>query len=234
MKNIRSRKAGMISVVVFSAFVLFGCNSDDNIESVSYQMSVTNLTNNQPLSPPAFVLHTKGYNAWNSGDTASEGVEQLAEGGDPSPFLEEALESLQVLMTAEGSSVIGPGNTASVSIELARNSDMRISFAAMLVNTNDAFTGITDAYIGSLASQESVTLIAVAYDAGTEANSETATYIPGPAAGGEGYNPQLNDRGFIVVHPGVITADDGLAASALDESHRWRNPVARLTVTRTK
>jgi len=72
----------------------------------------------------------------------------------------------------------------------------------------------------------------MAYDAGTEANSETAATIPGPAAGGEGYNSTRDDRDTVGGHPGVISADDGLTGSALDASHRFDNPVARITITR--
>jgi len=57
--------------------------------------------------------------------------------------------------------------------------------------------------------------------------------VPGPAAGGEGFNvtrDDLVDR--VTVHAGVVTRDDGLSTSALDVSHRFDNPVARIVVTR--
>lgn len=69
-------------------------------------------------------------------------------------------------------------------------------------------------------------------EGGTEANSETAVSIHGPAGGGEGFNAARDDSDVIVVHPGVITSSDGLTTSALDESHGWRNPVALIEVTR--
>ena len=51
-----------------------------------------------------------------------------------------------------------------------------VSFASMLVNTNDAFVGVS-----GLRLTEAVTLLAPAYDAGTEWNNELCSYIPGPA-----------------------------------------------------
>ncbi len=63
----------------------------------------------------------------------------------------------------------------------------------MLVNTNDAFTGMTAINISDLAIGDNITMLAVAYDAGTEGNSEVAETIPGSAGGGEGFNAARND-----------------------------------------
>jgi hypothetical protein len=41
-----------------------------------------------------------------------------------------------------------------------------------------------------------------------------------------------DDRDYVALHPGVVSAADGLAGSALNETHRYQNPVARLVVTR--
>jgi hypothetical protein len=72
-----------------------------------------------------------------------------------------------------------------------------------------------------------------AWDAGTEANSEASGTIPGPADGGEGYNATRDDLvNFVAIHRGVISADDGLNSSILDESHRFDNPVARVMIER--
>ncbi|HKI50534.1 MAG TPA: hypothetical protein VJ995_00535 [Geothermobacteraceae bacterium] len=53
-----------------------------------------------------------------------------------------------------------------------------------------------------------------------------------PAGGGEGFNPMRDDRDYVAIHPGVVTAAEGLASSALHERHRFQSPVARLLVTR--
>jgi hypothetical protein len=103
----------------------------------------------------------------------------------------------------------------------------------MLVNTNDGFTGVTDMLIGDLRAGESRSFYAQVYDAGTELNTETAATVPGPAVGGEGYNPDRMDAGFVSVHGGVVTRDDGLSTSTLDESHRFMGTTAKIQVTRT-
>ena len=217
-------------------FFFWACSGggDGHRETAIYRITVTNLTHNQPLSPPVVVLHQPGYHAWNAGEAASEALERLAEGGETDAFIDQASADTNVRATAAGSGPIGPGASGSVEVEVDRDSELRLSFAAMLVNTNDAFTGMTDVFVGDLEVDGRLMRQAPAYDAGTEANTETAGTIPGPAAGGEGYNPARDDTGIVTVHSGVLTRDDGLAASALDESHRWINPAARLTVVRTK
>jgi hypothetical protein len=102
----------------------------------------------------------------------------------------------------------------------------------MLVNTNDAFTGVNGISIGGLFPGESMTVYALVYDAGTELNSETAASIPGPAGGGEGFNAGRADRNFVAMHSGVVTVDDGLLTSTLNESHRFLTPVAKITIAR--
>jgi hypothetical protein len=53
------------------------------------------------------------------------------------------------------------------------------------------------------------------------------------AAGGEGFNALRDDMDFVRIHPGVISAQDGLAGSDLSGDHRWDNPVVKLVVTPT-
>lgn len=224
--------------IAMSGVLLFtwACSSggDGSPETSVYRITVANLTNNQPLSPPVVVLHVPGYTAWRAGSAASEALERLAESGETEAFIAQAEADANVRATAAGSEPIGPGGSSSVEIEVSRDSDLHLSFAAMLVNTNDAFTGMTDVFVGDLDVGGLVMRPTPAFDAGTEANTETAGTIPGPAAGGEGYSSARDDADMVSVHPGVLTQAEGLAASALGESHRWLNPSARLTVVRIK
>lgn len=209
-------------------------NSDD--DEYRFQVSVTNLTNNQPLSPLAVVLHHAGYHAWTDGMAATAGLEALAEGGDTSGFLADADADNTVLVTASGTGLIMPGATDTVELMPMTDNNLQLSVASMLVNTNDAFTGISAASLGNLHRGESLQFYANGYDAGTEANSETAGTIPGPASGGtgEGYNATRDDLDFVSIHAGVVTADDGLSTSALDESHRFNGPVSLIRITRVE
>lgn len=70
-----------------------------------------------------------------------------------------------------------------------------------------------------------------AYDRGTEANSEQAGSIPGPAdTNGEGFNAARETDDYIRIHPVVVTQDDRLSTSVLTESHRWLGPVAKILI----
>ena len=109
-----------------------------------------------------------------------------------------------------------------------------ISVSTMLVNTNDAFTAVNAIAVGSMAVSDTVVFEGIANDAGTEADTEAAGHIPGPAGGGEGFNAARDDDADrVAMHAGVVSQDDGFATSGLTEQHRFDNPVMRVRITRT-
>lgn len=220
-----------------AATQLTGCFHDEDSNAVStikYAVTVTNISNNQPLSPLALVLHKSGYSGWTEGAAVSTGLEKLAEGGDNSDFLDEATVNTHVLDDASGAGLILPGQSETVMLSTTESSGVMLTLATMLVNTNDAFSGISSQALSALTNGETLHVYGYTYDAGTEANSETAATIPGPAGGGEGYNAMRDDLGKLTVHSGVVTADDGLTTSTLDESHRFSGPVSMVMVMRTQ
>lgn len=233
-------KKNLSSLTVFllmigGTLLLSGCGGDDDhsTRTASYDIELVNLTANQPLSPMAVILHDGDYSAWQQGVASGSGLEQLAEGGSPAILLDEAKADPAVHSSLAGSGAIAPGASEIVTIGgPAKQSQLTV--ATMLVNTNDAFTGITGQNLSALKVGQSVSLVVPAYDAGSEANDESAATVPGPAAGGEGYNAARNDRNFVTTHAGIVSADDGLPSSVLDESHRFQNPVAAITITRTR
>jgi hypothetical protein len=251
-------KSLAVVVSLSVALMLSACSEDDDPDltlddfqtSASYEITVTNLTNGQPLTPVASVLHRPGYQAWNVGKAASEGLEQLAEGGDTTAFLAEADVDLNVITSGSGSTPFGPGASQTVVMTVTTHdqqelenatAQLHLTAATMLANTNDAFAGVIGWDVSGLAAGDSMSRLMVAHDAGTEANTETIATIPGPASDnngdgngdGEGFNGVRDDLGnFVTVHSGVVTADDGLVTSALNESHRWLGPVAKITIER--
>lgn len=203
----------------------------------TFEVTVSNLTNAQPLSPVGVVVHADGYTPFSVGTPATPELELLAEGGDNSEFLAEADTDMATLLTASGTAPIGPGGSETVSFEIeeALLPGAQISLMTMLVNTNDAISGISAASIESLAVGDTVMWRTIAYDAGTEANSEEAGTIPGPAGNGEGFNAARDDREDAVkMHSGVVTQADGFMTSDLGEAHRFDNPVVQVTLTRTQ
>jgi len=224
-----SIKFGVIAATLGSVLLLQGCNDDDNNTLRSFNVEVTNLSNQQPFAPVATVLHTSGYHGFSLGSMASDGLELLAEGGDPSSFIAASNEQNMVLNSVSGTGVIAPGGNETITVQ-GNSSQPRLSLAGMLVNTNDGFIGLDDVDLGSLDIGDSLHLQARVYDAGTEANTEAASDVPGQ--GGEGINAARDDRDFIAVHSGIVSMDDGLTSSALDASYRFDNPAAQIIITR--
>ncbi|GAB3026548.1 spondin domain-containing protein [Bowmanella dokdonensis] len=231
--NISIRMSPLVLVLALSGCWL----DDDKIEQVAepepvmvrYEVTVTNLTAGQPISPLALLLHESGR-LWEVGQSASVALEQVAEEGNNQAML--ATE--RVLASSAGESPILPGQSETLSISIEEKTDSLLSIAAMLGNTNDGFTGLNALDLAQLSEGDSWEGNSFAYDAGTEANSESLHTVPGPAAGGEGFNGARDDRDFISMHPGVVSAPDGLPDSALTVAQRFDNPVARIRITRTQ
>ena len=232
--------------LVAAGFLVAACSSDSvpplpdtppPPALATFEVSVTNLTNAQPLSPIAVIAHDDSYRVFSVGEAATVGLEELAEGGTNGRLFAEAAADSGVFITAGSASPVPPGASASIrfTVELDELPNARLSVSTMLVNTNDAFTGLNGLAIGDLAVGDSRRGSGIAYDAGTEANTEEAIHIPGPAGGGEGFNADRDDRfDRVAMHAGVVGRDDGFATSDLDNQHRFDNPVLRATVTRVE
>jgi len=223
---------------------LVACGGDDNDEVVmptpmpepdpapvmlSFDVTVTNLTAAQSLSPVAVML-TGDMPAWQIGEPASEPLMTLAEGGDNAALL--GLDS--VVASASSESPVAPGESSTVRVEVEEGQMMWLTVATMLVNTNDAFTGITSVSLADMAGGDELSFYPHTYDAGTEINSEMAGTIPGPADGGEGVSEGREGRDTVAVHSGVVSAQDGLTGSVLQAVHRFDNPAVHISVTRVE
>lgn len=198
--------------------------------TLTYQVSITNLSAAQPFSPVAVILHDSEFTGWTLGDAASDALEQLAEGGDNSEFLAGS----NVVLSMGGQSNIMPGSTETLELVVDETADIQLTLATMLVNTNDGFTGVTGQSLTALEVDKPVQFALPVFDAGTEANMELVGTIPGPADGGVGFDAGRDDVNYVAMHPGVVTAAGGYSESALDESHRFDAPIALLTVIRVE
>jgi hypothetical protein len=223
-----------------------------NGNSAVYTVQITNLTYAQPFAPAAIVLHESGYHAFAEGEAASMGIEVMAEGGNPAMVIEEAMDSTDFLDAQNSGGILGPKTSSDVFTLVVPEldaDDLRLTVTTMLVNTNDAFTGLNAADVSNMSVGDSKTFMTVTWDAGTEANTETAATMPGPAAGaagggGEaaGYDPVRDDLANVVrLHTGVTTnanatdpSREGLATSVLTEGHRFDFPTSRVVITRTR
>ncbi len=234
------------ALILLLASSIAACGDNDNNDSIEdqepvvivepepvvYEFTITfsNLTAGQPLSPLSVIAFDETP-PWKFGETASVGLEMIAESGANEEYLSD--ENALASVSAEGG--IGPGETTSVTLLVDAQDVLNLSFAAMLGNTNDAFTGLSSVDVSTLEVGSSISRTTPAYDAGTEANTETADTVPGPAAGGEGFNEIRDDiADIITMHPGVVSNQDGLSNSALGAEHKFDNPVSKIVITRTQ
>ncbi len=210
-------------------------------ENAQFDIRVTNLTNAQPLSPVAIMMHRSGFHSFVDGEAASLALETLAEGGNNADVLGEAEAAVQYISSVSTDGPVGPraiSPVATLTAPVADLADLRLSVISMLVHTNDAFTGTNAVDISNMAVGASMTFTGPTWDSGTEANSETAASIPGPDFSGEGFNAARDDIiDRVRFHQSVVTnasEEFGLATSSLEERHRFLNPSSRIVVTRVQ
>ncbi len=187
----------------------------------TYRVTIENTaTGFQPLSPAGVVIHHRRSDVWSTGAPATAAVAAVAEDANLPVFVDTYSGALGVDQAfVGGDAPFGPGGVSTFEFEARRG--QRISLVNMLVNTNDAFTGLDSVRLG----RRSQVFEVGAYDAGTEANNELASHIPGPVGG----NPFVRDpEGAVIAHhPGVQGGAD------LDPAvHGWDGPVARITIER--
>lgn len=243
--NSQYQKLAKMLLLLSGSYLLSACDNDSPLAPpppppppamASFDVTVTNLTNAQPLSPIAVIAHQDGYAFFAVGSPATAGLETMAEGGDNSALLAEADADAMVTVTGSGAAPIGPAASETVTVDLLESAlpGLRISVATMLVNTNDAFSGLDGMQVDNMAVGDVLSNRGIAYDAGTEADSELAADIPGPAGGGEGFNAARDDQmDQVSMHAGVVSNDDGFATSGLTEQHRFDNPVIQVRIERT-
>lgn len=195
----------------------------DDVDGVRhYAVTITNVTRGQILSPVAVIAHDDNYRMFSLGSPASPELAMLAEEGSADMLLASAGGMHSVYKTAVATGVLKPGASETIDIETAGRFS-RISAAAMLVSSNDAFMAMRSLRApdhGNLA------VDAIAYDAGSEANSENCAFVPGPPCGGHAHDPAPAE-GYVYVHAG-IHGIGGLSPSIYD----WRDPVAHIEIKR--
>lgn len=201
----------------------------------TYRVTVHNLTEGQPFTPPLATVHRRAIEIFEVGSPASEGVQQIAENGNPAPMLEILGETPHAVSVVGAAGPVLPGGSAEVVID-GMTGAKYLSLISMLICTNDGFTGVSGIRLPKEVGQ-STTVETAGYDAGTEINTEDWADIVPPCSvltgvesdePGTGMtNPDLAEGGVVRIHPG-IDGDTDLDA----ELHGWTDPVARIVVER--
>ena len=233
MKYSLLKKAALTGVICAS---LVACSDDDDDTMVMetpttptpmmFEVTLANITQGQIFSPPIVVTHDSANYLWKTGMAATTALEAIAEGGDTSQ-----LAALSVIdQSFPKSAPVMPGDDTTWSVEVADGQMPGFSIATMLINTNDAFAGITGYDLSMLAVDGTMSKLLNVYDAGTESNDE----INMPGMGNEGFNAdRMGDDDRVHVHAGVLTQHE-LSTSLLKAEHKFDNPVAKLVIKRVQ
>jgi hypothetical protein len=206
-------------------------------------VEITNLSNGLYFTPLLVAAHGDDTHLFQAGTSASGNLQAMAEGGDISGLVSDVEAASGQAVANPAGGLLGPGASASATLELDNLGKSRLSIVAMLLPTNDGFVGLDAAAIPQ--QKGTYTFLLNGYDAGTEANDEIingggAPGTPGIPAdpggnsgiGGTGVaGPDVNPN--VHVHRGNI-GDTDLAGGMSDVDsrvHRWLNPVASAVVT---
>jgi hypothetical protein len=207
-----------------------------------YRVTLMNLTDGQPFSPPVAATHRKTIHMFQVGRLASDELEFIAEDGNEVPMFERFGASDRVTqavdvgrpLTTRGK-VVG-SFTDSATFEIAAAPGDRFSIATMLICTNDGFLGL-DAV--KLPKEGSRTLFLNGYDAGTEQNTEESvdlvdpcsllgpTPLPGDPDGNRDAEVDTAPAELIRHHPNI----EGVGELSVPQ-HGWSDPVAVVTIER--
>lgn len=191
----------------------------------TYEITVTNLTRGQSFTPILAASHRPDSHPFFSvGEPASDAFAALAEDGNTGPLNTLLEENPRVRHTSTSSGLLDPGQSVSIKIK-ARSGRDRVSMAAMLIPTNDAFFAFQNLPLPR--GRHSIIEYGPAYDAGSEPNDELCINIPGPVCGGTGASPGAGGEGNVHIHAGIHGIGD-LSPAEYD----WRNPVARVVIKR--
>jgi Spondin_N len=199
----------LLTILAAAVFVTGSATADDDGAVKTGRVTVANRTpagpgapGSQPLSPPLFVVHSGEADVWSIGEIASHGVAAIAEDAN-NAVLESALpnvDGVKTVFTGAGGP-IPSGQSRAFMVETSGRFN-RLSLVTMLVNTNDAFTGLD-----SLRLRDHGTSLATnAYDAGSERNNELESHIPGPCCN----NPFVRDPEGALIgrHEGITGRGD--------------------------
>jgi hypothetical protein len=209
----------------------------------TYEVTIDNLTAGQPLTPPVVATH-RATGVFTVGQPASFALKEIAENGNLAPMLAQLGADKHVSDSVAASAPLVPaglpgsamfGDSVTLTVTASKGAKF-LSFASMLICTNDGFTGIASLRLPKDVGDANVVRSA-GYDAGTETNTEDFADIVPPCQGLVGVssgepgmgmsNPALAEGGVIHHHPGIVGGADLVPAV-----HGWTDPVAEITVER--
>jgi hypothetical protein len=233
------------AAAVAVALLAIGAGTVGADSTRTYEVTITNRTGGQPLTPPAVATHRKQADVFEVGDPASTGIKEIAENGYLTPLLAALGTDSGVFeaFAAPGGPLVPVGTPGSAMFDELTTfmidggpGSKYFSYVSMLICTNDGFTGVDSLRLPKNVG-DTVSVDSDAYDAGTESNTEYFGDIVPPCQGligvtgdpgtGES-NPMLAEGGVITHHGGIVGGVEDL----LPGTHGWTDPVATITIER--
>ena len=252
----KSVKTHFAVPLLLTAVILVGCSesltdvdTDASLEApgasygnvAEYDVAIRNTSRGQPFTPPLTVTHNEYVDLFTVGTAASFGIKEIAENGNLTPLVEALsndpnVSDLVVAVAGDPPPLL-PRQT--VKFRITADADSRyLSFASMLICTNDGFTGLDSIELPKHIGDQ-VRFGLRGYDAGTEINTEDFADIVPPCQGLVGItsedegtgesNPALAENSVVKVHPNVQGGDD-----LVPKVHGWREPVGKVRIRRVR
>ncbi len=201
--------------------------ADIAAQEFEFEITIENLTPatgpgaSQPFAPPLLATHTPLYHIFRLGKFASDELAQIAQDAVSGPMVDMLNESDFVYDVAQGDGVVFPGSSTTIRIK-ARPGFHKLSIVSMLVNTNDAFTGVDGLRLPAFGTK---VYYMHTYDAGSEKNTELKGHIPGPCCGTPFEGIPTHER--IHFHKGITGVGD-----LSPDMYGWDEPSAKITIRR--
>ncbi len=223
MKHTLSRPVWIVAALMLALLVLPGLATaqEENFLGDTWAVTITNLTTGQIISPPIVFSHGGNFHLFTPGEPAIPELAAVAEDADSGDLIALLEAAPKVLDVAIADGVLLPGESTTVYVT-ARGAARRITALGMLVTTNDAFFAAEGRAVGFGTNE-----YALAWDAGSEANTESCDHIPGPPCNHPFVRVTEGAEGYVHVHSGVHGGADLMPAM-----HDWRNPVAKVVLRR--
>ncbi|NRB36855.1 MAG: hypothetical protein HRU20_00140 [Pseudomonadales bacterium] len=207
------KKITLGTILIFSATLVW---------ADYYAVTVTNISKGSLFTPLFFATHKAGPTFFALGDTASDELAMLAEGGATGPLADALIATGKVKDTAFTEDVLMPGASVTVKLKAGHHAKY-LSMASMILPSNDGFIALQSVKLPK--GRKGKTFYSPVYDSGSEENNELCSSIPGPC-GGEGYSSD-DGEGYIHIHSGIHGVGDLSTAD-----HDWRHVIAKITVKR--
>jgi Spondin_N len=219
--------------------------SDGGPDLRTYRVTLVNLTDGQPFSPPVAATHDRDMRMFRVGRLASDELAAIAQAGNQLPMFNLFDNSDDVTDTVDAGAPLTRVGTVvgsfvdTATFEITAERGDRLSLATMLICTNDGFLGLDSVHLPSHGARA---FLIDGYDAGRENNTHDSQHLvnpcsalgpvtlPGDPDGEADSGPGISTvpRQPIHHHPNI---QDGVGELTVAD-HGWRDPVAVAVVSR--